>query len=98
MSVLGAIAANNATFSLVNQDFEVPEPLSISLLGFGLLALGVVARRRHPRVGTLHPKKTLLSITEARRSIGRSTLPRGPWRAPPASVEASQCPVSHAVP
>ena len=49
-SVLGAIAANNATFSLVNQDFErVPEPLSISLLGFGLLVLGVVAHRRHPR-------------------------------------------------
>lgn len=40
------IAAGNGFFSEVNQGFVVPEPMTFSLLGVGLLGLGLMGRRR----------------------------------------------------
>jgi hypothetical protein len=40
------IAAGAGFFSEVNQSFVVPEPMTFSLLGVGLLGLGLMGRRR----------------------------------------------------
>ena len=47
-TVLDEIATNNVTFSLVNQDFEVPEPMSLGLLAGGFAGLIAFGRRRRP--------------------------------------------------
>jgi hypothetical protein len=47
LSITGStIASFGASFSAVASASAVPEPLSIALLGVGLLGLGIVKRRK----------------------------------------------------